>query len=87
VLEDALRRAGFHDVGSQAVDAPLQMPCAQDCVRFERESFGALHQMLAGLAPAQRDEAWQEIHTELSRFDGPEGFEGPCELIVAWGTK
>jgi SAM-dependent methyltransferase len=87
VLEDALRRAGFHDVGSQAVDAPLRMPCAQDCVRFERESFGALHQMLAGLAPAQRDEAWQEIHTELSRFDGPEGFEGPCELIVAWGTK
>ena len=87
VLEDALRRAGFHDVGSQAVDAPLRMPCAQDCVRFERESFGALHQMLAGLAPAQRDEVWQEIHTELSRFDGPEGFEGPCELIVAWGTK
>ncbi len=87
VLEDALRRAGFHDVGSQAVDVPLRMPCAQDCVRFERESFGALHQMLAGLAPAQRDEAWQEIHTELSRFDGPEGFEGPCELIVAWGTK
>jgi hypothetical protein len=56
-------------------------------VRFERESFGALHQMLAGLAPAQREEAWAEIAAELARFEGPDGFAGPCELIVAWGTK
>ena len=59
---------------------------AKDYVRFARESFGALHQMLAGLAPAEREEAWQEISTELARFEGPEGFEGPCELIVAWGV-
>jgi SAM-dependent methyltransferase len=87
VLKDALRAAGFRDVGSQTVLAPLRMAEAADCVRFERESFGALHQMLAGLAPEQRDEAWQEIGTELARFEGPDGFEGPCELIVAWGTK
>jgi SAM-dependent methyltransferase len=87
VLENALRAAGFRDVGSQTMPAPLRMTTATDCVRFERESFGALHQMLAGLAPGQRDEAWQEIGDELARFDGPDGFEGPCELIVAWGTK
>jgi SAM-dependent methyltransferase len=87
VLEDAFRQAGFREVGSQAVPAPLRMAHAQDCVRFARESFGALHQMLAGVAPAQREEAWQEISTELARFEGPDGFEGPCELIVAWGMK
>ena len=58
-----------------------------DCVRFERESFGALHQMLAGLDPAEREEAWQEIADELARFDTAEGFAGPCELVVGWGTK
>jgi SAM-dependent methyltransferase len=87
VLEDALRAAGFRDVGSQTMPAPLRLAAATECVRFERESFGALHQMLAGLTPEQRDEAWQEIATELARFEGPDGFEGPCELIVAWGTK
>ncbi len=87
VLTDAFRDAGFRDVGSQAVPAVLRMPHAQDCVRFERESFGALHQMLSGLAPEQREQAWQEIGTELARFEDAEGFEGPCELIVAWGTK
>lgn len=86
-LEAELRGAGFRDVGARTLDAPLRMPTAADCVRFERESFGALHQMLAGLAPAQREEAWTEIAGELARFEGPDGFAGPCELVVAWGTK
>ena len=87
VLEAALTQAGFREVGSQLVAAPLAMPHAQDCVRFERESFGALHQMLAGLAPEEREHAWEEIATELGRFEGADGFEGPCELLVAWGVK
>ena len=87
VLEDALRDAGFRDVAAQTVVAPVRMPRAADCVRFERESFGALHQMLAGLTPQERDEAWEEIHRELARFETPDGFAGPCELVVGWGTK
>lgn len=87
VLEGLLRRAGFRDVGSRLVPAPLRLPRATDCVRFERESFGALHQMLGGLPPAGREAAWREIGTELSRFEGPDGFSGPCELLVAWGTR
>lgn len=87
VLEELLGEAGYRDVGSKTVPAPLRLPTAEDCVRFQRESFGALHQMLAGLAPEQRNEAWAEIRTELARFQGPDGFEGPCELIVGWGAK
>jgi len=86
-LEDALRGAGFRDVGARTVDAPLRLPSSRECVRFERESFGALHQMLAGLDPAERAAAWQEIADELARFDTAEGFAGPCELVVGWGTK
>ena len=87
VLTDELSAAGFRDVGSRTLDAPVRMPSAAECVRFERESFGALHQMLAGLTPPERDLAWSEITAELARFEGPGGFAGPCELLVAWGTK
>jgi ubiquinone/menaquinone biosynthesis C-methylase UbiE len=87
VLERLFHQAGFHDVGTQLVPAPLRLPRAADCLRFLRESAGALHQMLTGLSPAERDETWQEIETELSRFERPDGFDGPCELIVGWGTK
>lgn len=87
VLEEALRRAGFRDVGARTLAAPLHMPSSAECVRFERESFGALHQMLAALTPDEREQTWEEIAAELARYDTPDGFAGPCELIVAWGTK
>jgi SAM-dependent methyltransferase len=87
VLEEAFRKAGFRDVQSQAVPAPVRTKTAAECVRFEKESFGALHQMLAGLDDAGREAAWREIEEQLRSFETPRGFEGPCEMIVGVGTK
>jgi ubiquinone/menaquinone biosynthesis C-methylase UbiE len=87
VLEQLLHQAGFHSADSQSMAAPLRLPRAADCVRFLRESAGALHQMLNRLSPAERVETWHEIESELSRFERSDGFEGPCELIVGWGIK
>ena len=87
VLEEALRKAGFRDVTSRTVAAPVKLRSAAECVRFEQESFGALHQMLASLDEAGRQAAWREIETELTAFEGPAGFAGPCELVVAAATK
>jgi ubiquinone/menaquinone biosynthesis C-methylase UbiE len=87
VLEKELTDAGFRDVEARVVDAPLRVENVAECVRFERESFGALHQMLSTLPDAEKEAAWDEISRELSRFEGPSGFVGPCELVVAVGTK
>lgn len=87
VLAASYEAAGFREVETRLLTAPLRLPSASECVRFERESFGALHQMLAGLDQPAREEAWDEIEQELGRFEGPDGFEGPCELVVAAGTK
>jgi hypothetical protein len=43
--------------------------------------------MLSGHDEAGREEAWAEIQAELSQFEDPAGFTGPCELVVAVGTK
>jgi len=87
VLEAAIKKAGFINVISKAVDAPVIMPSAKDCVRFEYESFAALHQMLGGLSDIEKAAAWEEIQFELSKFEDENGFSGPCELIVAVGQK
>ncbi|WP_291858014.1 methyltransferase domain-containing protein [Bradyrhizobium sp.] len=87
VLEETFRKAGFRDVESRIVPAPVRMKNAAECVRFEKESFGALHQMLAGLNETGREAAWQEIEQELRAFESKAGFEGPCEMIVAVGVK
>src|SRR5882672_316217 len=88
VAEEALRRAGFRDVKAESVAAPLRMKSADACLRFERESFGALHQMLSSLDPAGRDAAWAEVGGALREFEDAQGaFAGPCELVVVVGTK
>jgi SAM-dependent methyltransferase len=86
-LASALERAGFTEVQTQTVSAPLRMASARECVRLERESFGALHQMLAGLPETAREEAWQEIGRELGKYEGRDGFESPCEIIVGAAIK
>jgi SAM-dependent methyltransferase len=87
VLEEVFGTAGFSDVQVSAVDAPLRMASAADCVRFERDSFGALHQMLGGLPEGERPAVWDEIAASLAQFETGDGFVGPCELLVVTGTK
>ena len=87
VLADAFTQAGFRDVEAVTIDAPVRVPTAAECLAFEKESFGALHQMLGGLSDPEKDEAWAEIEETLGQFEGPAGFEGPCELVVAVGTR
>ncbi len=87
VLEAAYEEAGFREIEVRAVQAPVRFRSAAECVRFERESFGALHAMLAGVSEEEREEAWTEIEQELRRFESPDAFVGPCELLVGAATK
>lgn len=87
VLKSALEQAGFRDVEVQAIEAPLRLPSAAECVRFERESFGALHQMLSSVPADERPSVWREIADALGRFETRDGFVGPCELLVAGASR
>ena len=61
MLDDAFKQAGFINVRSHIVDAPVIMPTAKDCVRFEYESFAALHQMLGGLSEDEKAAACGDV--------------------------
>jgi len=87
VLKQAFLEAGFKDVNVKVVNAPLRVKSAADCLRFEKESFGALHQMLSSLSNEEKDKAWQEVEEKLRAFENENGFIGPCEFIIAVGTK
>lgn len=87
VMAESLRLAGFGDVETDIISTPLRLPSAAECVRFQREAFGALSQMLAGASDAERAVAWAEIEQELGQLEGSEGFVAPSELIVGAGTN
>lgn len=86
-IGEQLEATGFRDVEVRRLSAPVELASAAECTRLERESFGALHQMLAGLSPEAREDAWTEIEGALGAFEGPGGFVGPCELLVGSGTR
>ncbi len=86
-LARELAAAGFGDIEVELISAPVRLPSAAECTRFERESFGALHQMLGGLPPREQDAVWTDIETALERYETDEGFVGPCELVVAGATR
>ena len=87
VLTKRLTDAGFKDVQVERVNAPVRLESALECLQFEQESFGALHQMLGGLSAQQQDDAWAEIEEALGAFESSGRFEGPCQMLVASGTK
>jgi SAM-dependent methyltransferase len=86
-LGEQLEAAGFRDVEVHRVDAPLELASAAECTQLERESFGALHQMLVALSEDERTDTWREIEDALGEFESADGFRGPCELLVGVGTN
>jgi SAM-dependent methyltransferase len=86
-LGELLEKAGFREVQAQRLDAPLRLASAAECTQLERESFGALHQMLAKLEQPAREATWAEIEAALGEFESGGAFSGPCELLVGAGTK
>ena len=87
VLEAAFTQAGFTDVEIRTVPSPVRLPSAAECVRFERESFGALHQMMRTLSADEQADTWATIEAELTQFEGESGFEGPCEMLVGAASR
>ena len=77
-----MEQAGFRNVQTRTIAAPLRLASAAECVQFQRESFGALHQMLANLDSAEQETVWAEIAEELRAYEGPDGFVGACEMVV-----
>jgi SAM-dependent methyltransferase len=86
-LEEALAKAGLREIESRIVPAPLRLASAAECLKFEQESFGALHQMLAGLEQAQKDAAWAEIEREFRAFERDGVCELSSEVVIATGMR
>ncbi len=86
-LETLFAGAGLQNVEVARIDAPVRVTTAAECLQFEQESFGALHQLMSGLSDTEQDETWDEIEQALGEFENDGQFVGPCEMLVAVGTK
>jgi SAM-dependent methyltransferase len=86
-IEELFAAAGLTDIHVRKVDAPVILESAAECLRFEKESFGALHQMLSKLDDAAKAAAWAEVGEKLRAFESDGQFKGPCVMIAAVGKR
>ncbi len=87
VAEAAYERAGLVDVTVTPVESPVRMASAQ---RSACSSSGTPSARCTRCSPRVTDEeraaAWREIEETLEQFEGPDGFVGPCEMLVVSGA-
>jgi len=85
VLADAYRRAGFYDVAVHPVPTKRTFPSAAAAVEYTKAL--PVRELMARLSESEQRQAWAEIEVALRQFEGPNGYESPCVLLLAVGTK
>jgi ubiquinone/menaquinone biosynthesis C-methylase UbiE len=79
LLESMLTGAGFVDLRSQRVSAPMQIPTVDEYIRFDREILG---DPLADRPVEVQRAAWKEIARASTSFTGPASNGAQSELLV-----
>ncbi len=85
LLENVFRDGGFPDVRVQTVSTQSRFPPGTEIIRRLKDSN--LGEPIAKLPDAEREQAWAEVEQQLRRFEGPNGWEFPGEVLIAVGTK
>ena len=86
-LEEVYRRGDFLNVSVRAVPIQRRLPSAAAAVENLKKGAGDTRELMSRLNEADRERAWAEIAEQFKRFEGPNGFEIPGEVLVGVGTK
>ena len=78
-------RAGFADIKSRAIAAPMMLPSARDYVDFVRTAAGPVVQIASKLLAQQRTALWSEFERAFARYQSSDSWCGPNELLLVSG--
>jgi ubiquinone/menaquinone biosynthesis C-methylase UbiE len=86
-LEGVYRRADFLNVSVQAVPILRRSPSAAAAAENMRKGTGDIREVMNRLSEGDQDRASAEVTEQFRRFEGPNGFEIPGEVLIGVGTK
>lgn len=87
LLAELLHRAGFVDIAVRSVQAPMRLPSSRHYIEFVRSAGLPIVQLLAALPEAAQRDAWDDMAAQLARFDTPDGWRGPNELLLCAAAR
>ncbi len=86
VLRQSLVEGGFSEIELHALDLPMRMASAEECVRYLQATSPTLKELTSHLSPDDRKKIWSEVQETLAVFEGERGFEVTHKVIVAVGS-
>jgi ubiquinone/menaquinone biosynthesis C-methylase UbiE len=86
VLQQSLEAGGFSKIEIHALDLPIHMASAEECVRYLQASSPGLNKLTSPLSRAERKQVWGEVQQALTVYEGAQGFEIIHKVIVAAGS-
>jgi len=87
LLERLLEEAGFEDVETRIMRAPLRLVSSADALELMRQAFGAFRAVISDLGEPKQEAAWADVGDYLTSLEGPQGFEVERTFIVGSGAK
>jgi ubiquinone/menaquinone biosynthesis C-methylase UbiE len=86
VLCQSLVEGGFREMELHALDLPIRMTSAEECVRYLQATSPTLKELTSPLSQDDRKKIWSEVQETLAVFEGEWGFEVTHKVIVAAGS-
>jgi ubiquinone/menaquinone biosynthesis C-methylase UbiE len=86
VLRQSLVEGGFSEVVTHALDLPMHMASAEECVRYLQSTSPTLKELTSSLSQDERKKIWDEVREVLTVFEDTQGFEVIHKVIVAAGS-
>jgi SAM-dependent methyltransferase len=86
LLRHTLEEGGLSKIEIHALDLPIHMASAEECVRYLQSSSPGLAELTLPLSPAERKQVWVEVQEALTVFEVAQGFEVMNHVIVAAGS-
>lgn len=84
-LHDLFVQAGFRNVTTIRISAPMRLPSAAHYVRFLQGAAGPVRSLIERLDVPSQALAWTRIEAEMAQYETPDGWTGPKELLLAFG--
>ncbi len=86
VLRQSLVEGGFSEIELHALDLPMRMASAEECIRYLQATSPTLKELTSTLSQDERKKVWDEVQEALTVFEGTQGFEVIHKVIVAAGS-
>ena len=86
VLQQNLAEGGFGGIEIHALNLPIRMASAKECVHYLEATSPTLKELISPLSQDDCKKIWSEVQETLAVFEGERGFEVTHKVIVAAGS-